>query len=114
MNPPTIAILATLDTKGREAQYLREQIRAQHARTLVIDTGVVGAPAAPADITRDEVAAAGGTPLRQLLLNPDRENAAPVMAAGATKIVAELAADQRIDGIVAMGGTQGTTLATAV
>ncbi len=110
----TIAVLATLDTKGREAQYVREQIEALGHRALVIDTGVVGAPMCRADITREEVAAAGGTPLVQLLENPLREVAAPVMAEGATRIVTRLAAEGKIHGIISMGGTQGTTLSTAV
>ncbi|MCL4294832.1 MAG: Tm-1-like ATP-binding domain-containing protein [Anaerolineae bacterium] len=110
----TIVVLATLDTKGREAHYLREQIEKLGDRALVIDTGVVGAPAIQADITREQVAEAGGVPLAKLLDHPTREVAAPVMAAGATQIVTELAASGQVHGIVAMGGTQGTTLSTRV
>ncbi len=112
MSGKTIAVLATLDTKGQEAQYLREQIEKFGDRALIIDTGVVGKPAARADITREEVAKAGGTLLVKLLENPTREIAAPVMADGATRIVTELAAEGKVHGIMAMGGTQGTTLST--
>ena len=63
----TIVVLATLDTKGREAEYLRQQIAKFGDTALVIDTGVVGFPACCADVTREEVAAAGGTPPAQLL-----------------------------------------------
>jgi uncharacterized protein (UPF0261 family) len=114
MGDKSIVVLATLDTKGHEAQYLREQIEEMGDRALVVDVGVVGAPATRADTTREEVAEAGGTPLVELLVNPDREVAAPVMADGATKIVSRLAAEGKAHGIVAMGGTQGTTLATKV
>ena len=114
MSNKTIVVLATLDTKGLEAQYLREQIAKRGDKALVIDVGVVGAPATTADITREAVAEAGGVPLTELLRNPDREVAAPLMADGATKLVTSLAADGKIHGIVAMGGTQGTTLATKV
>jgi uncharacterized protein (UPF0261 family) len=114
MSGKTIVVLATLDTKGPEAQYLREQIEKMGDEALVVDVGVVGAPAAKADITREEVAEAGGTPLAVLLEKPDREVAAPIMADGATKIVRSLAAEGKAHGIVAMGGTQGTTLATKV
>jgi uncharacterized protein (UPF0261 family) len=110
----TIAVLATLDTKGCEAQYLREQIEILGHRALVIDTGVVGVPACRADISREEVAAAGGSSLEKLLENPSRETAAPVMAEGATRIVTHLAAEGKIHGVISMGGTQGTTLSTAV
>ncbi len=114
MNAKTIIILATLDTKGREAEYLREQIRKCGCQSLLLDTGVVGTPAAQADISRAEVADAGGMPLASILEHPARDVAAPVMAAGATRIVSRLVAEGLSHGIVSMGGTQGTTLSTKV
>ncbi|MBE3133772.1 MAG: Tm-1-like ATP-binding domain-containing protein [Acidobacteria bacterium] len=114
MSRKTIAVLATLDTKGKEAEFLREQIGKHGQRALIVDVGVMGAPAAKADVTRAEVAEAGGTPLARLLQNPDREIAAPLMAEGATKIVSRLAAEKKIHGVLGLGGTQGTTLCTQV
>ena len=89
----TVVVLATLDTKGPEVQYLREWIEGQGHRALVIDSSVTGEPAARSDISREEVADRGGKPMSELLRNPTREEAAPVMAAGATKIVSELVAE---------------------
>ena len=114
MSGKTIVVLATLDTKGKEASYLREQIELMGDLALIVDVGVVGKPAAPADISREAVAEAGGLPLAKILENPSREVAAPVMAEGAMKIVTRLAGEGKVHGIVAMGGTQGTTLATKV
>ena len=114
MRSRTIAILATLDTKGAEARFLCEQIEKNGDKGLIIDTGVVGSPQTAADITREEVAEAGGTPLVQLLRNPSREVAAPVIAEGATHIVSKLVDEDQVHGIVALGGTQGTTLCTRV
>ncbi len=114
MSEKTVAILATLDTKGKEAAYLRQQIEKYDVRVIVIDAGVVGRPEAQADITRDEVARAGGGVLAEILKNPSRETAAPIMAEGAAAIVTRLAKEKKVHGIVAMGGTQGTTLSTQV
>ncbi len=114
MSKKQIVVLATLDTKGDEARFLREQIEASGDSAVVIDTGVTGAPAAKADVAREQVAAAGGTPLQVLLQNPDREIAAPVMADGATKIVCDLLERGEIHAIIGLGGTQGTTLCTKV
>jgi uncharacterized protein (UPF0261 family) len=75
----TIAVLATLDTKGPEGQYLREQIEEFGEKALLIDTGVVGEPSVKADITREEVAQAGGTPLSELLKDPTQDKAHPVI-----------------------------------
>jgi uncharacterized protein (UPF0261 family) len=114
MSGKTIVVLATLDTKGREAQFLREQIEKYGDNALVIDTGVTGTPGTHPDITREEVAEAGGLSLAKILEHPSRDVAAPVMAEGATKIVTRLAEEGKVHGIVAMGGTQGTTLSTRV
>jgi len=110
----TIVVLATLDTKGKEASYLKAQIEEYGERVILIDTGVVGVPKARADISREEVSEQGGTPLKALLENPTREVAAPVMARGAERIVSRLLEAKKIHGIVSMGGTQGTTLSTTV
>ncbi len=110
--PKSIAVLATLDTKGKEAQFLRERIEAAGDRAVVIDTGVTGSPAARADITRQQVAAAGGTPLAKLLEKPDREQAAPVMADGAASLVCALHERGELHAVLGLGGTQGTTLCT--
>lgn len=114
MGDKTIVVLATLDTKGVEAQYLKEQIEKMGEKALIVDVGVVGQPGTKADVSREQVAEAGGTPLAKLLEDPDREVAAPIMAEGASKIVTKLAEENEVHGIVAMGGTQGTTLATTV
>ncbi|MEC7866853.1 MAG: Tm-1-like ATP-binding domain-containing protein [Candidatus Poribacteria bacterium] len=114
MSGKTIAVLATLDTKGTEAEYLCRQIEKLNNTALVIDTGVVGTPTSEADITRQQVAEAGGTSLKILLESPTREVAAPIMADGATHLVIDLVTQGKVDGIISMGGTQGTTLATKV
>lgn len=109
-----IAVLATLDTKGAEAQFLRERIEALGSRALLVDIGVVGAPGTNPDVAREEVARAGGTPLAEVLREPTRAAASPVMVAGATKILLELARTQRAHGVIGLGGTQGTPNCTRV
>ena len=83
----TIAVLATLDTKGAEAQFMREQIQQQGAQALLIDMGIVGDPGTQPDVRREEVAEQGGTTLAEILKNPTRQEASPVMVAGATAII---------------------------
>jgi len=110
----TIAILATLDTKGPEGNYLREQIQECGDIALLMDTGVVGKPAVKADITREEIAEAGGIPLSELLKDPTQDKAHPVMSAGASSILKKLLEQDRVHGVVSLGGTQGTSLGTRV
>ena len=112
--PKTIAVLATLDTKGQEAEFLREQLRALGSRALVVDIGVLGRPAATADVTRAQVARAGGTSLSALQRTGTREAAQPVMAAGAAKLLRARLEAGTVHGVIGLGGLQGTAACTAV
>ncbi len=112
--PKVIAVLATLDTKGQEAEYLREQLKALGSRALVVDMGVMGTPAAKADVTRAEVARAGGTTLSTLKEGATREAAQPVMAAGATKLLLARLKAGTVHGVIGLGGLQGTATSTMV
>ncbi|MDX1395920.1 MAG: Tm-1-like ATP-binding domain-containing protein [Gemmatimonadota bacterium] len=110
----TVVILATLDTKAEEADHLRAEIESLGGRAVVVDLGVIGTPGTTADIGREAVAQAGGTGLDELLENPSRETAAPVMVVGATKILLDLIAEGRAHAVLGVGGTQGTSSCTAV
>ena len=112
--PKTIAVLATLDTKGQEAEFLREQLAVLGSRALLVDIGVLGTPATKADLTRAQVARAGGTPLRTLQASPTREASQPVMAAGATRLLLSRLEKGEVHGVIGLGGLQGTAACTAV
>lgn len=105
----TIAILATLDTKAAEADFMRSEIETLGGKALLIDLGVVGDAGVEADISKSEVVSAGGGKLEDLLKNPSREKSNPFIVTGATKIIQDLQKEGKIDGAVALGGTQGTS-----
>tara|TARA_B100001245_G_C22884745_1_gene425596 strand:- start:172 stop:1404 length:1233 start_codon:yes stop_codon:yes gene_type:complete len=109
-----VVILATLDTKGEEAEYLRGQIESLGGQAQLIDMGVLGESSITSDVSREEVAAAGGVELSVLLEAPNRETAAPIMAAGATKILLDLVRDNQAHAVLGIGGTQGTSSCTQV
>ncbi len=110
----TIAVLATLDTKGAEADYLRDQLERLGGRAFVVDMGVIGTPEARADATREEVARAGGTPLDDLLKHPSRDTAAPVMVAGAIRLLTQKLEAGEVHGLLGLGGFQGTAACSEV
>jgi uncharacterized protein (UPF0261 family) len=109
----TIVLIGTFDTKGEEFRFLREQIEGAGMRTLTIDVGVLGNAAFAADIPADEVAAAAGEDLAGLRAERDRGRSVTAMARGAEAIVARLWEQGAIQGIVSLGGSAGTTIATA-
>jgi uncharacterized protein (UPF0261 family) len=108
----TVVLLGTLDTKGDEYAYLRSRLEAHGVETIMVDTGVLGEPRAAPDVTRDEVARAAGADVRALADADDRGAAVETMARGAAQVVAALHADGRLDGILALGGSGGTAVAT--
>ena len=108
----TVVLLGTLDTKGDEYAYLRSLLSGHGVETILIDAGVLGEPRAAADVTREEVAQAAGADVRALADAGDRGAAVETMARGAAKIVAGRHAEGRLDGILALGGSGGTAVAT--
>jgi len=111
---PTIALLVTLDTKAAEAAFLKQRIEELGGQALILDFGVVGEPGIVADLDRATVAAAGGTPLEELLQTPTRQQASPVMVAGATRLLLQALERGEVQAVLGLGGTQGTSNACAV
>ena len=109
----TIAVLGTLDTKGPEHGYVAEIIRKRGHQTLLIDTGTLEAPSIQPDITRDEVAAATGLNLAELRARQDRGESVTAMANAAAALLLKLFHEERIHGVISLGGGGGTAIGTA-
>ena len=107
---PTVVLVGTLDTKGYEYAYVRDRIAAQGVDVLLVDAGVLGEPLATPDISRQEVARAGGSDIKTLVAANDRGAAIETMATGAGEIVARLHAEGRLNGVLGLGGSGGSTL----
>jgi len=107
----TIALVGTLDTKGREYAFLRERLRESGVDVLIIDAGINEPIGLEADVSREEVARAAGADAAALAAAGDRGAAVTAMAAGAEAIVRELYAARRFDGILALGGSGGSSIA---
>jgi uncharacterized protein (UPF0261 family) len=110
---PTVVLVGTLDTKGHEYAYLRDRLQEAGCSTLLVDTGVLGDPQVAPDIERTAVAAAAGASVEALASTQDRGAAVNSMAEGAAAVVRQLHDAGRLDGILGLGGSGGTTIATA-
>lgn len=110
----TILIVATLDTKGEEVKYLKERIEERGHHALVLDAGILGKPYFAPDITREEVARAGGKNLDKVIGLNDEWKAIKVMANGALEISRRLLGERNADGILAIGGSMGSSLGLSV
>lgn len=110
--PKTVVIVGALDTKGEEFAFIKGLIEKTGLNTLVVDFGVMGEPAFKPDVTRYEVAQAGGGDLSYLASGDHKDQAMKVMANGLAQVVRRLYEDGRLDGIIGMGGSGGTSIAT--
>ncbi len=108
----SIAIVGTLDTKGEEIFFLKTLIEERGHTPLVIDTGILGTPGMKADIPREDVAKAGGESLRALRQKNDESYAQKIMSVGLKKIVSSLLESGKIHGMIAIGGGQGSVIAS--
>lgn len=109
-----IVILATLDTKADEAGYLKELIQARGHHALLIDVGIKSKPGLEPDFTHDQVAAAAGLSMAEIRGSDNEGEAISAMALGAAALMGELISRDRIDGLLAIGGSMGTSLGLQV
>ncbi len=112
--PKTIAVLATMDTKGAEADFIRQEIEALGEEALLVNIGVVGPAAVPVHIDTGTVIRTGGGDPDALLQSPTREGVGPHLVRGAQKILLDLVLENKIHALLAMGGTQGTSTCSQV
>jgi uncharacterized protein (UPF0261 family) len=108
-----VFIVATLDTKGTEAALVRDLLVAEGVQTRLVDTGCLGQPQVPADITREQVFEAAGTTLAAMIAQGDRGEAVSRAAQGAARLVERFHAEGKVAGVVGLGGGAGTTIGTA-
>jgi uncharacterized protein (UPF0261 family) len=108
-----ILLPGTLDTKGTEYHFVRDLLHERGLGTLVIDAGVIGAPHFSPDIPRERVFEAAGGTLEAILKAGDRGQAVEAAARGIARLAVELHAQGKVDGILALGGSAGTTIGTA-
>ncbi|MGL4554386.1 MAG: Tm-1-like ATP-binding domain-containing protein, partial [Gemmataceae bacterium] len=102
-----VLLLATLDTKGPEAAFVRDLLVNAGVPVTVADGGVLGPPAFAPDITREELFRAAGTTLDAV--RGDRGRAVQAAAKGAAALARRLLPE----GVFGLGGSAGTTIATA-
>lgn len=109
-----IVVTATLDTKWREAGFLRSEIEAEGYRTLLMDIGMRGNPGIVANITREQLISAAGHDPEEFARIDDRAKLMQIITAGATKKMQGLYSSGNLGGIISIGGTTGTQMGTAI
>jgi uncharacterized protein (UPF0261 family) len=108
----TVAVLATLDTKGTEVAFLKNCLEQAGVQVKIINGGIMGKAAIPADVPASILAKKGGSSLDALRRLNHEGKAMAVMIQGAIRIVKDLVSRGEIDGLLGLGGSMGTSLGT--
>lgn len=113
-----IVVIGTLDTKGAEIGYLRDQLQRLGLETIVVDSGILGEPLGiqlepGRDISRSEAAGYGGTTIEALRNAGSRGKAVAGMREALQKLTLALYKQGKLDGIVSMGGAEGAVMGAA-
>ena len=109
-----VLIISTMDTKGDETLYLKKKMQQLGIDPLLMDLSMRGSEDSPAHITPDRIAAAGGSNIEEVYASQDRAGITRITTRGASCLAGELYAGGKIHGIIALGGSTGTLMATEV
>ena len=110
MTPPgtrtvPVALVGALDTKGAEYGFVRDRLAMHGIESVLIDTGILGAPSIRPDVNRATVASAAGARIEQLVANHDRGAAVQAMSHGAAKLVAKMYESGTVGAAIVLGGS---------
>ena len=106
----TILVVGTYDTKDDELNYMRDCIRGQGGNVLSMDISVLGDPSEPTDYSKHAVAEEGGSSIQAAIDSGDENTAMQIMARGAAMLALRLYREGKVDGVVVLGGTMGTSV----
>lgn len=112
--PKHIVLVATLDTKELETAYVKDLIESRGHIPVVVDCGIMKDPAFEPAVSRHAVAKAANTTIEEILKTRDKNLAIGTMTQGAVETAKTLYEKGNLDGIISMGGVQGTVIGTTV
>ena len=108
----TVIVIGTVDTKGPELAYLKDQVIASGCQALLMDVGVHNQSDTAADINAGEVARTIGEDIEVLRALPRGEAVEKISNAAAAHL-SQLVAEDNAHGVIGLGGSGGTTICAA-
>ena len=109
---PVIVVAGILDTKGEEVKFLASRIEAAGGTAKVMELSL-GTECGWADISLSDV-------LREVGMTPEelfklqRNDAADTVGAAAAKLMVREYKAERVQGVVALGGSMGTSMGSRI
>ena len=111
-----IVIVCNLDTRGEDIVFVKDLIASRGHEPILLDFSMEEPPPFAGDITTEQVAARGGLAIEVVRekYRSDRDTATNNQIRGASAIVAELLAADRVHGVIGIGGGTATLVATSI
>lgn len=110
---PTVVVLATMNTKNREARFVAEALARAGAVPWIVDLSMKSHDVSGADVSGAQVAEAAGVSWTALN-ERTRQAALAVMIEGGTRILLEKVTKGEVAGAIGLGGANGTDLVCSI
>ena len=107
-------MMITLDTKQAEAGFVRQCLEENGVDVIHLDASIRHTVDGGAEIGPEQVAGAAGKTIEEVRAIGHEGKCQAVMTEGAIKLANALHEKDGLSGVIAVGGSMGTTLATAV
>jgi len=107
-----IVIIATLDTKFESVDYMVNIIKQRGHTPILVDVGTLRSSEIKADYTNKTVAGLAGRDLGKLVESGERDEIMAAMGRGASCVLKHLIDERKVDGVIGIGGNQGTAIAS--
>ena len=114
MEHPNILLIGTGDTKSDELLFMQDCILGAGGKALFMDVSILGDPKFVPTYSKHDVAVAHNTSIQAIIDSGDENSAMALMSAGATKLARHLYDENKIDGVLILGGSMCTDLALDV
>lgn len=108
----TIVVVGSKDTKEAEINYVAQSLTCRGFRILVLDTSTGRNYCSRADYTREQIAGFAGIDWNDTL-HCQRHDLLRIMCDGLRVLTAKMYEEGMLDGIIALGGLQNTTMGSA-
>ena len=112
--PKSVLVISTLDTKGAETRYLRDKVASLGLEPILMDISMRGSEGERPQITAEQIAVAGGSTFEAICESRDRASITNTMISGASRLAVDLLEDNKLDGVIGLGGSTGSLMATTV
>jgi uncharacterized protein (UPF0261 family) len=111
---PSVLLISTLDTKGRETEYLAGRVSLCGCRPIVMDLSMREGSVLQADLPAHAVARAGGMSWEEVVGSQERARITEAMISGGKTLARAMVEEGRVHGILGLGGSTGSLMATEI